>query len=165
MKRIFCLAALLCFFLPTAAKCQTCHVTTAPVSFGSYIPSSTIATYSQGTVTVSCSGTLSLDINYTITLSPGLYSDNNYSNRQMSSGNSYLSYQLYLDSAYTSIWGDGTGGTSDQTGICLITVLDELIPCGSPYTVYGEIPPLQRSATPGNYGDTITVTVSYSSLL
>jgi spore coat protein U-like protein len=165
MRRIFWLTGLLVFFAPMAAKCQTCQASATPVSFGAYIPSSTTPTYSTGTVTVSCSALLALTISYTVTFNSGLYSGNSYTNIRMNSGNSYLLYQLYTDAAHTSVWGNATNGTSDQTGGCLIQLLGGLLPCGSPYTVYGKILPLQYSADPGSYSDTITVTVSYSSIL
>jgi spore coat protein U-like protein len=165
MRRMFFPISLLVVFMPMAAKCQTCQASATPVSFGAYIPSSTTPTYSTGAVTVSCSALLALTISYTVTFNSGLYSGNSYSNMRMNSGNSYLSYQLYTDAAHTNVWGNGTNGTSDQTGGCLLQLLGKLLPCGSPYTVYGKIPAPQYSVAPGSYSDTITVTVSYAGLL
>jgi spore coat protein U-like protein len=70
-------------------------------------------------------------------------------------GSSHLNYNLYLDSAYTQIWGDGTGGTvtkSDNIGGLLGSSIS--------YTVYGRLPGGQNVPA-GVYSDTVFVTVIY----
>lgn len=39
-----------------------------------------------------------------------------FNNRQMTNGRSILHYNLYLDSALSQIWGDGSGGSSVVNG-------------------------------------------------
>jgi spore coat protein U-like protein len=68
------------------------------------------------------------------------------------SGGGAVSYQLYVDSAHTLPWGDGTGGTSMMTATG--TGNAQSIP------VYGVVPP-QATPAPGNYTDTITATISF----
>ena len=155
MRRIFYLATVLTLLIPTAARCQlaACTVSATAVSFGSYSPFSSQATTSTGTVTVRC-GALRIS-SYTITLSTGL--SGTFSNRTMRSGSARLSYQLYLNSTDTSIWGNGTDGTSDETAAGLSCTLG----CTKNYTVYGKIPASQTTAPPGSYTDSITVTVTY----
>ncbi|MCL4525893.1 MAG: spore coat U domain-containing protein [Gammaproteobacteria bacterium] len=155
MRRKLALAALL-IFVPPVADAASCSVTATGVAFGTYVPSST--SNSTGTVTVSCSATLGLLFSWTIALNAGVNSGGSFSNRRMASGNSYLSYQLYTNSGHTTVWGDGTGGTSTVPGSCLISVLG--IPCTGSATAYGQIPALQNPS-PGSYSDTITVTVTY----
>jgi len=154
MRRKLALAALL-VFAPTAAD-AACSVTATGVAFGTYVPSST--SNSTGTVTVSCSALLGVLFSWTIALNAGVNSGGSFSNRRMASGSSYLSYQLYTNSGHTTVWGDGTGGTSTVSGSCLISLLG--IPCTGSATVYGQIPALQNPS-PGAYTDTITVTVTY----
>ncbi len=64
-----------------------------------------------------------------------------------------LNYNLYLDAARTSIWGDGTGGTA------LFTVA---IPSGKAVnvTIFGRIPAGQDVAA-GSYSDSIVVTIQF----
>lgn len=67
-----------------------------------------------------------------------------------------LSYNLFTDAGRTTIWGDGTGGTSYQS-----------LPAGSSthteaFILYGRIPGNQSQATAGNYSDpSLSVVVSY----
>ena len=64
-----------------------------------------------------------------------------------------LDGRMYLN---TTVWGDGTGGSSKLTDgylLGLITVIKT-------YTVYGRIPARQNIPA-GAYADTITVTVNY----
>ncbi|WP_231748247.1 spore coat protein U domain-containing protein [Burkholderia sp. ABCPW 14] len=80
-----------------------------------------------------------------------------YSNRQMTrtGGGNLLSYNLYLDSAHTMVWGDGiSGGTSTIS-------FGKLNNSSASATVYGLIRGGQN-VVPGAYTDqTITITLSY----
>jgi spore coat protein U-like protein len=66
-------------------------------------------------------------------------------------GSEMIAYSIYSDAGRTTNWGNtvgtdtvaGTGNGSAQS-----------------YTAYGRVPP-QTTPTPGNYTDTITVTVTY----
>jgi len=69
----------------------------------------------------------------------------------MASGTNVLNYQLYSDSARSTIWGN-TVGTDTVTGSGTGLALD--------HTVYGSIPAAQVVPA-GSYQDTITVTISY----
>lgn len=71
---------------------------------------------------------------------------------QRSGGGGTVSYQLYVDAAHTTPWGDGTGGTATATGTG--TGEQQVI------SVYGVVPP-QTTPAPGNYSDTITATISF----
>jgi len=89
----------------------------------------------------------------TIDLSKG--SAPSYFPRQMRKGAETMSYNLYLDAARVSGWGDGTGGTS-RYGPMFPPLL------GSPVTVtvYGRIPASQNVSA-GAYTDTITATINF----
>jgi spore coat protein U-like protein len=67
-------------------------------------------------------------------------------------GGDQVRYQLYVDTAGTRVWGDGTAGTEMITGVGT----------GDRQTVsvYGQIP-VQPSVAPGAYGDVITATVMF----
>lgn len=71
--------------------------------------------------------------------------------RRMSDGaGNYVNYELYRDSGRSSRWGNTIGtDTAAGTG----TGQDQTV------TVYGRVP--TQTATPGNYSDTIQVTVTY----
>jgi spore coat protein U-like protein len=77
------------------------------VNFGAYNVFNSNPTDSAGSITYTC---ISLSGPITIDLSKG--SALSYVPRQMRKGTDTLDYNLYLDAARVSIWGDGTGGAS-----------------------------------------------------
>jgi len=99
------------------------------------------------TIQVTCTNTTP----YNIGLDAGTGSGATVATRKLTSGGATVNYSLYSDSGRTTVWGNtvstdtvaGTGNGSGQN-----------------YTVYGRIP-AQTTPAPGNYADTITVTVTY----
>lgn len=71
---------------------------------------------------------------------------------QCTNGDGAVNYQLYLDAAHSTIWGDGTAGTSTATGTG--SGLSQSL------TVYGQVP-AQTTPAPGTYSDTITATITF----
>jgi spore coat protein U-like protein len=69
-------------------------------------------------------------------------------------GSDFLDYNLFRDNGRTSIWGDGTGGSSSQFILFLIANTPRIL------TVYGRIPPGQDVSV-GQYSDVLTVTVTF----
>jgi spore coat protein U-like protein len=62
-----------------------------------------------------------------------------------------IQYKLYTNSGRTTNWGNAVGtDTVGGTGTG----------SSQPFTIYGRVPP-QSTPTPGNYADTVTVTVTY----
>lgn len=135
------------------AVLDSCTVSASGVGFGVYNPFSGSSLDSTGTVTVSCFGVLGGV--FQVALSTG--GSGTFSPRRMASGANTLSYNLYVDSSRTQIWGDGSGGTSIQSLNCILLCLG--IPQN--FTVYGRIPASQTGTHSGTYGDTITVTVTF----
>lgn len=138
----------------------TCTTSGSNLVFGNYAPFSGTATNITGTITVMCSVAVNLSggtVSYTIALGAG--NSGSYATRRLSSGAHTLNYNLYTSSAYTTVWGDGTGGSVTVSGSGTLPVL--LSSFSNNLTVYGRIPALQLSAVPGVYNDTITITVTY----
>lgn len=136
------LTLLLCLCSPAALACT---VSATGLSFGAINPLSDSSTTAVGTITVTCSSSTS----FTASLSPG---SGSYSQRAMLAGSNNLDYQIYLDSARTMPWGDGSGSTSTWSGTASTSAAS--------HSVYGLVP-AQNKAFPGSYSDTITVTVKY----
>jgi spore coat protein U-like protein len=63
-----------------------------------------------------------------------------------------LAYQLYTSGTFSSIWGDGTGGS--------VTVSGNGDGTAQALTVYGRIGTAQFVPA-GNYSDRVAVTVNY----
>jgi spore coat protein U-like protein len=138
----------------TATVNSTCQTSTTTVAFGVYNPASGSASDSTGAVKVQCT----VGTTYTIALdaggNPGTPGD--VTTRRMAANVSdRLPYQLFLDSARTTVWGDGGSGS-------LNPVSGSHSGDGSEqsYTVYGRIAAGQFVA-PGSYIDTVVATVSY----
>jgi spore coat protein U-like protein len=140
----------------------TCTVAATPLAFGSYSPLSASPVDSTATISVTCTAItilfiVTLDVDYTISLSKG--GAGSYSPRKLSLLANTLNYNLYTDNARSIIWGDGTGGTSTKsgsmhgTGLLFSSVTDN-------HTVYGRLPGSQNISA-GAYTDLITVTVNY----
>ena len=156
-RRALCLCALMLALLPgTAHSLADCAVTASGVAFGNYTFTNPTPTDAAGNVQVSCSllGLLSLLVSYDILLSPG--GSGSYASRKMTSGANELQYNLYTTAGHSTVWGNGTAGTSivsDGYLLGLLTVVRN-------YPVYGRLPATQNTLQ-GIYTDTITVTVNY----
>lgn len=161
MKRFKPFASVLMFsamLWPVQAQAllYTCGVTATSVGFGNYSPFDISPVDSTGNVRVSCSllGLASLLVSYRIYLGTG--TGGSYSPRMMYKGTAPLNYNLYTNSARTTIWGDGSGGTSYVSDGYLLGLTTVRID----YTVYARLP-AEQNVAPGVYSDTITVTVEY----
>jgi spore coat protein U-like protein len=93
-------------------------------------------------------------VSWTVALNSG--SSGNYVARQMRSGTDFLSYNLYTSAARTSVWGDGTDGTTLVSAAPFLLVGSNTVD----YTVYGRVPAGQDRAA-GIYMDPNIVTVTY----
>lgn len=138
-----------------AAACTLCSCTasTSGISFGSYDPGASSPNDISGTVTLNCTGVVSLMGTIDIAASPG--TSGNAAARQMAQGADRLNYNLYTDSSRTSIWGTGAGGTSTMTA-----TLNGLLVFSQSVTVYGRLPAHQWART-GAYADSVIVTITY----
>jgi spore coat protein U-like protein len=125
------------------ARAVQCAVATTSVAFGSYDPFANTATDGTGTVTVSCD----VAATYTVAINAGTSGS---FNRSLASGNHLLAYNLFVDATRTSVWGDGTAGTSRLSSSGT----------GAVHTVYARIPALQN-VTAGSYADALTVTLEF----
>lgn len=145
----------LLFLALVPARALTCSVTTSGVAFGSLSPLAGSATTSSGNVQVQCSTLVALFLSFNVQMSTG--SSGSYAMRRMVSGSYTLDYNLHTSSGVGApVWGTGTGGTDNQTFSALIAI-------GTftrNYTVYGRIPS-QTTARPGDYADSILITVYY----
>lgn len=152
------LAALCSRFAPAQAA-QVCNNGANPIqasasslSFGNYSAGASSPTDANGSVTVKCSKTGQILPNLTVALSAG--GAGSFNPRKMSSGASKLNYNMYTTSTYTTIWGDGTGGTATQS-YAQSQNLNSVT-----FTNFGQVPASQF-VTAGSYTDTITVTVTF----
>jgi spore coat protein U-like protein len=139
------LALLLLVLAPRGAQAQNCRIESVTgVTFGTYDVYSVNALDSVGSITWHCSPSSAAQIALDRGSSP------TFNPRTLRSGSEVLSYNLYLDAARTTIWGDGTAGTLVHTGSGgRVTV-----------TIFGRIPAGQDVA-PASYADTITAVLNF----
>jgi spore coat protein U domain-containing protein, fimbrial subunit CupE1/2/3/6 len=129
-----------------------CNVTSGPLSFGPYDPLSAAGSATSGVITVTCDQSPPPIV--TIQISPSAVSGGFFPRRmQLAGGSDKLDYNLYVDPGATTVWGDGTGGTATQS---------DRVTKNTPWnaTIYALMPGLQ-DVTPGNYGDTIGISIIF----
>ncbi len=132
---------------PARAAASCTISTVSGVAFGTYDVTSTTPLDSTGVIRLDCNGAAK-----TVTVDLGRGNAPTFNPRFMRSGSSLLNYNLFLDAARTSIWGDGTAGTSHYGVFNPPNVID--------LTIYGRIPALQDLPI-GAYADTVVVTVNF----
>jgi spore coat protein U-like protein len=142
------LAGSLTLCAPNAARAATCQVSATAVRFGNYNPLNVLPRNITSRIVVTCRGRGT----FNVALSTGR--SGSYNPRYMLSGATVdqLDYNLYVDAAHTSIWGDGTGGT--------VTVSRPFNNNRQRLSVHAQIP-AQQNVTAGTYTDNITATVTF----
>lgn len=138
--------------LNTATVLSACVVATVGFTTN-YDPNAGSANTTTATVTTTCT----LGASGTITLGQGANADTGSTNaaplRRLSDGAgtpNYISYNLYQDNAYSTVWGNtaGTGVSVTGSGVAAIK------------TVYARLPASQNVPA-GVFTDTVVVTLTY----
>jgi len=145
--------------VPTLGLCSgiglTCSASTSNINFGTYNTIDTI-NLPASNITVTCFA-LFATVDPAVQLSVG---SGTYAARTMSGSTGYiLDYNLYTNSSYTDIFGNGTSGTGDETGGSQNLLFSSYT---YEFPVYAQLPGGQNVA-PGTYttSQAITVTVYY----
>jgi spore coat protein U-like protein len=132
----------------TPAEAAKCTIWTLPISFGTYDVFNTAPLDSVSGMAFDCSGGAR---NVSIAISRGQSST--YFPRTLKKGAESLAYNLFLDPARTTIWGNGSGAT--ETYFNRNPPNDWVI-----VPIYGRITAGQDISA-GSYADTVTVTVNF----
>ncbi|MGN7958145.1 Csu type fimbrial protein [Agrobacterium tumefaciens] len=131
-------------FNVTAAVAPTCIISAENINFGSHGVLNT-AVDATGAINLTCTTSL----NYSVALNGGL-SNSPPAARKMVQAGASITYGLYRDANRTNVWGSAAGEIATGTGTGSLQTL----------TVYGRVP-AQNTPAPGNYSDTVVVTVNY----
>lgn len=137
-----------------SATCQAPTVTT--LAFGNYNPLLNTDLSATTTINIKCTNTTPIT---SVALNAGTNGGavNARSMELTGDTTKKLYYDLYKDLAHTQLWGDGTNSTTMYTGKTGAGLNTDVS-----FVVYGLIPASKNAtAKPGNYSDTITVTVTY----
>lgn len=150
MRWINSLLAIAFVVLVSNAWGQNCDLAVTSVNFGSYDTIVSSPLNARGDINVTCDN----GIAFIIKLNPGQNSGGGFHPRRMLApgGSNTLNYNFFKDSAFTQVWGDGTGNTFVQSGLGTGGVQN--------FTVFGRIPAGQNVSV-GSYSDTVTVTVEW----
>lgn len=138
---------------PSVARAY-CTVANSGIAFGGYSMMTPTPRDSSGSVTVTCTVLVGLLVTIYTELGTGV--SGSYFPRQMANGANRLNYNLYTDASYSTVWGNGAGGTARRTFSALLTIGTTNIP----YTFYGRIPAGQGPPA-GAYSDNVVVTVIF----
>ena len=145
------------------AQTVSCTISATPMAFGSYDPSSpTQMAPATSTIAAQCSvppGSGNVT-GFTMSVSLSTGSSGSYAARRMTSTPAMdtVQYNIFTSATRTSVWGDGTGGTTTVP-----VTLPRLTPgqSGAASAVaYGFVPPLQDVAS-AEYADTIAVIANW----
>ena len=141
-------------FLVTATVIKSCTISTAPISFGNYDPTSTTAAAAPGNVSAKCTKGTPV----TVALNEGVNKAGSSTTaspaRQMSDGNgNLLPYHIYTTNALSTEWGNTTA--TEPTAQTSISVNTPLV-----FTTYGSLP-AGTDVPAGNYADTVTATLVF----
>lgn len=129
---------------------NSCTVAATPMSFGAPAAIGSANIDSTSTISLVCTN----GATYDVSLDNGLNATSGQ--RYMSNGAATpvkIPYNLYRDSARSSVWGTTTG-TNTVTGTTGTSGLVSM-------TAYGRIPASATSVGAGAYLDTVTVTVTF----
>jgi len=138
----------------SASVAANCTISTAALAF-SYDPvvanaASGADSLATGSVTVQCTkgDTVSVALNFGQNVT-------GTTQRRVKSGSNYLSYNLFTDSTYATIWADGTSSSSALSYGPFASSTTAITT-----TVFGKMPKGQ-DAPVGAYSDTVLATVNF----
>jgi len=131
------------------AHAQACTISATSVNFGTYNVFNGSDVASTGTVTYRCNGSAH---NITVALTQGASAT--FNPRQMQKGAEALTYNLFRDASHSTIWGDGTSGTS------VYQIANPPNNTNVNLTVYGSVSAGQ-DVSAGTFSDTVTAVVNF----
>jgi spore coat protein U-like protein len=147
--------------IAASASAGSCTVSTTGLAFGAYQPLTfagklvSADVTSDATVSVVCTG-ITTGGSYTIALGPSPQG-NSIIPRYLAhnAGGPAMAFNVYLDSSYMTVWGDGFTGSA----------ITGTLPIGDSsqrYSVFGRIPAGQSSLMAGTYSGSLTMTITYN---
>ncbi len=148
----FCVTAKADALLCTPIVGCTCNVTASDLDFGDFNPLAGDQA-AVAAVSVDCTGVIDVAPSVVTTLNGGVHGA--ISARRMSAGGGeYLDYNIYTTSQHSTVWGDGTTGSSVSVSGGLVTLGHWQVS----RDMYGLAEPLPAT-TPGHYEDTVVVRI------
>ena len=138
-------------FNVTATVLNNCAVSASDLAFGNYSASSGSPVTATTTLSVTCTASLG----YTIALDGGTTTGVVAARAMKDTNSNQLNYGLYTSGAYSTVWGDGTGGSQIYRDAAPAPNSNISVP------IYGCLRAGQRGAMVGSYQETFAVTVNF----
>jgi spore coat protein U-like protein len=140
------------------AQASSCTASGSTIAFGTISPIANVATTASGSITVTCTwDAAALFRNVLVCANVGTGDGSSTSApRSLLNGSNALNYNLYTDSAYSTLWGDtATSSASTPLSMTLSSALSltSSVSASGTATIYGKVPA----------GQTTVPTVSNSS--
>ncbi len=164
---LICLIAAL--LEPGRALAQLCTASATTVAFGGSVDVTSGADYpATGTYTITCNiGLLGLG-SVNVSACVNIAGASGTTPRTMNFGANTLAYNLYSDSAHTTVWGTFGGSPSlpsppNPVNLTVSSLLLGGTASSGPYTIYGNLKSSQNTtAIAGNYSASPTATLTYN---
>lgn len=134
-------------------RAQLCTASISGVNFGSIAPATTSSANASGSVTVSCSGfLLALPVRACISIGTGSGGTSFSPRRASNGGAGTLQYNLYADSAGSTVWGSRLSSSYGPVALDIPLVLALGTASGSATVpIYGRVPAGQTTLVAGIY--------------
>ncbi len=168
--RVTVACGLLTLALASGAQAATCTLSATDVPFGSISQLNPAPVDVQGTVSVDCQAAAAdligmpamANIAYRITLSAGQSGTPLTRAMHRAGGAEALAYNIYVDAGHQMVWGDGNNGTAQNSGEFSFSAAEMMQGQrkSAAYLSYARLP-ANINVPPGDYGDTMTVTLSF----
>lgn len=137
----------------SSTQAATCMLSVGDMTFGIYLPGQPNPVDASSSITVQCEADIDgEDVNYSLSIGP---SDGAFAPRTMHSEDATLSYNVFVDAARSTVWGDGSVGTGMVSGQLALPAVSSVTSL-----VHGRVFGGQ-SLRSGSYTDLLTVTVEY----
>jgi spore coat protein U-like protein len=154
IRKLMLMVGLALALAGTAAQAQTCNVSVSNLTFGNVDVLSGSAVDTSASVSISCTGLLLTSVRLCLAINAGTGGADS-SGRYMLNGANSLRYQLYQDSARTTIWGSTTWGfPGNPEQIDLALGLSGS--ASTTTTIYGRVFGAQSTAPAGSYSSSFS---------
>ncbi len=164
-KIIYFLVGILCvsLFPNQTSAMSNCTFNANDINFGAINPLSTTDVTANTTFNISCTGVNSTVAFYTLSSLQGFSSSFNPRQMPVSGvGPETINYNIYTDNTYTTVWGNGGGGSSAITRANFFPPFIDCPPSNPcQETVYGRISLPQPTVITGSYIDQVTVNLDW----
>jgi len=131
------------------AHAAQCTISTTSVLFGTYDVLTPAPLDSLGTIVFNCNGG---GKNVAIMIDGG--QAGTFGVRKLFMGAEWLGYNLFRDASRTTVWGDGSAGTSYYTNPNPPNGRDVTV------TIYARVP-AEQDVRAGDYNDSLVVTINF----